>query len=172
MRKASDFLYVRLYKTLKEQILTGLIKPGQYLLPENELSSYYRLGRNSVRKALDELHKEGLVVKRVGLGTMVPSDIAIEHGDKKIIRIVAPFPAYFVDNGLHRICDAFRQKYPHADIHVLGLPADTFVETLSKPDRIGFCPDIVLIGEGQLSIADRHDVFADLTPAVDSALND
>lgn len=172
MRRASDFLYVRLYKTLKEQILTGLIKPGQYLLPENELCKYYGLSRNSVRKALEELHKEGLVIKRVGLGTMVPADIAIQHDDKKIIRIVAPFPAYFVDNGLHMICDAFRQKYPHVDIHVLSLPTDTFVETLGMPDRMGFCPDIVLIGEGQLSIGEKPDVFINLAPAVDTALND
>ncbi|MDF2715357.1 MAG: hypothetical protein K0R28_2282 [Paenibacillus sp.] len=171
MRRASDFLYVRLYKTLKEQILTGLIKPGEYLLPENELCKYYGLSRNSVRKALEELHKEGLVVKRVGLGTMVPADVTFQLGDRKTLRIVAPFPAYFVDNGLHVICDAFRQKYPHVDVHVLSFPADTFIESLRQSDRMGFCPDIVLIGESQLAVAEEQDVFVDLGPELGGSLD-
>jgi multiple sugar transport system substrate-binding protein len=172
MRRASDFLYVRLYKTLKEQILTGLIEPGEYLLPENELCKYYGLSRNSVRKALEELHKEGLVLKRVGLGTMVPADLAIQHGDRKIIRIAAPFPAYFVDNGLYVLCDAFRQKYPHVDIHVLSLPADTFAESLLQSDRMGFCPDIVLIGESQLGIVENQSLFEDLGSVAGAALEE
>ncbi|MEF3302680.1 extracellular solute-binding protein [Paenibacillus sp. GYB003] len=166
MRRASDFLYVRLYKTLKDQILTGLIKPGDYLAPENELCRHYGLSRNSVRKALDELHKEGLVVKKVGLGTFVPADVAIGDADRKKLRIVAPFPAYFVDNGLPLLCDAFRRKYPHVDIHVLSLPNDTYVESLLQSGRLGFTPDIVLLGEGQLSQMDDRSAFADLTPAV------
>lgn len=172
MRRASDFLYVRLYKTLKEQILTGLIKPGDYLLPENDLCKFYGLSRNSVRKALEELHKEGLVVKKVGLGTMVPADLSIPGDDRKILRIAAPFPAYFVDNGLHVICDAFRRKYPHVDLHILSLPSDTFTESLKQTDRMGFCPDVVLIGESQLAVTEGQDVFVDLAPVVGSSLDE
>lgn len=171
MRRASDFLYVRLYKTLKEQIWTGLIKPGEYLLPENDLCKFYGLSRNSVRKALEELHKEGLVVKKVGLGTMVPADVAIPSDDRKILRIAAPFPAYFVDNGLHVVCDAFRRKYPHVDLHILSLPSDTFNESLRQTDRMGFCPDVVLIGESQLSNMEKRDAFIDLAPVVGDRLD-
>lgn len=171
MRRASDFLYVRLYKTLKEQIWTGLIKPGEYLAPESELCKHYGLSRNSVRKALDELHKEGLVVKKVGLGTMVPADLDIPNADRKMLRIVAPFPAYFVDYGLPILCDAFRKAYPHVDIHVLSLPSDTFVESLRQSDRMGFCPDIVLTGDSQLSLMNNKDDYIDLGPAAESFLD-
>lgn len=151
--------------------MTGLIKPGDYLLPENELCKFYGLSRNSVRKALEELHKEGLVVKRVGLGTMVPADVAVPPGDRKVLRIAAPFPAYFVDNGMHVICDAFRRKYPHIDIHVLSLPTDTFIESLQHSNRMGFCPDVVLIGESLTAITERDDLFIDLRSAAGGALD-
>ncbi|MDF2713774.1 MAG: hypothetical protein K0R28_699, partial [Paenibacillus sp.] len=171
MRRTSDFLYVRLYKTLKEQIMTGLIKPGDFLLPEIQLCKFYGLSRNSVRKALEQLHKEGLVEKRVGLGTMVPADVAVPPGDRKVLRIVVPFPAYFVDYGMHVICDAFRCKYPHVEIHILSLPTDTFIESLQHPDQIGFCPDVVLIMESLLAFTERTGMFIDLKSAVGEALD-
>ncbi|MDF2720793.1 MAG: hypothetical protein K0Q59_468 [Paenibacillus sp.] len=164
-------MYVRLYKALKEQILTGLIKPGEYLLPENDLCKYYSLSRNSVRKALDELHKEGLVIKKVGLGTFVPADIDIPAGERKKLRIIAPFPAYFAEYGLDILSDAFRDKYPHVDIHVLCLPPDAFLDALLEPDKLGFYPDVVLVAESQLAMLEDRGRFADLEPTVRDSLS-
>lgn len=172
MRRASDFLYVRLYKTLKEQILSGLIKPGDYLLAENDLCKHYRLSRNSVRKALEELHKEGLVVKKVGLGTMVPPDLKSPALDRIALRIAAPFPAYFVDYGFPVLCEAFRRQYPHVDVHVLSLPADTFHETLLKTERLGVVPDLILLGEGQFVELQKENRFLNLEPVIRGVRSD
>ena len=44
--------YYTLMEALKEQILSGTIKPGQKLPSENELTREYALSRHTVRKAL------------------------------------------------------------------------------------------------------------------------
>ena len=48
--------YYTLMEALKEQILSGTIKPGQKLPSENELTREYALSRHTVRKALALLH--------------------------------------------------------------------------------------------------------------------
>lgn len=59
MKRENEFRYMKLANMLREQILSGYIRPGQYLLSENELTRHYGLSRSSVRKALDQLLDEG-----------------------------------------------------------------------------------------------------------------
>ena len=63
--------YVSLYNTLKTRILLGDYKEGDLLASENELAMKNRLTRVTVRHALDELVKDGLIEKRQGLGSVV-----------------------------------------------------------------------------------------------------
>lgn len=156
MRRASDFLYTKLYKLLKEQINTGMIKPGEFLMSEQELCNHYHMSRNSVRRALDELQKDNLVVKKPGLGTMVSPHLAARTGNKPVLRIAVPFPAYFVDYGLPTICEAFRRKYPAIDIHIIRLPSATYWESVRQAERMGSAPHVVLVSDG---------IFAEYSPA-------
>lgn len=52
--------YYTLMEALKEQILSGTIKPGQKLPSENELTREYALSRHTVRKALALLENEAI----------------------------------------------------------------------------------------------------------------
>ena len=61
--------YYTLMEALKEQILSGTIKPGQKLPSENELTREYALSRHTVRKALALLENEGYITARHGKGT-------------------------------------------------------------------------------------------------------
>ncbi|WP_409343976.1 extracellular solute-binding protein [Paenibacillus sp. MBLB4367] len=164
MRREHEFLYTKLYKTLKEQIQTGLIKPGEYLLPENELCTFYGLSRNSVRKALDQLHKDGLVIKRVGLGTMVPEDLVIEKPEHRILRILAPSPAFFLNRGLPILVEAFNRKHPDIEVKVLGLPIDKFWESFRSGSEMGLTADLVLVPDMKFSEMDHIADFVDLAP--------
>lgn len=60
---------------LKEKILGeihgGTLKPGDRLPAERELADRYAMSRTLVRKALDELEREGHVSRAVGRGTFV-----------------------------------------------------------------------------------------------------
>ncbi|MFN4070845.1 MAG: GntR family transcriptional regulator [Thermus caldifontis] len=62
-------LYLELARRLREGILQGLY--GEALPPERTLAETFGASRDSVRKALDLLEEEGLVVRRQGSGTFV-----------------------------------------------------------------------------------------------------
>ncbi|BFL48159.1 LacI family transcriptional regulator [Lactonifactor longoviformis] len=61
--------YYLLMEQLKDDILSGRVKPGEKLPSENELSSTYQISRHTVRKALAILENEGFVVAEHGRGT-------------------------------------------------------------------------------------------------------
>lgn len=63
--------YKQLYRLLQRKILRGEYSIGDLMPSENELSKTYGLTRNTVRKALDVLVREGLITKQVGRGSVV-----------------------------------------------------------------------------------------------------
>ncbi|MDF2671626.1 MAG: GntR family transcriptional regulator, partial [Paenibacillus sp.] len=97
MRRESEFRYSKLANILREQIMSGYIKPGEFLYSENELCRFYQISRTSVRKSLEQLQKEGLIVKKVGQGTIVSPDLVIPESPTKVLRIMAPSPSHYVD---------------------------------------------------------------------------
>lgn len=162
MKRASDFLYIRLYKLLKNQIHTGMIKPGEFLLTEAELCKYYNMSRNSVRRALEELQKEGLIVKKAGLGTMVNPHNSASHSGKRQLRIAAPFPAYFADYGLPMIWESFREKHPAIDIKIISYPSATFWESVQQAESMGAGPHLVLVSDSVFAGLDKKNSFMNL----------
>lgn len=63
------------YKKISEEI-AGKIRSGEYpegsrLEPERKLMELYGVERMTVRRALDVLAKQGLIVKKTGLGSFV-----------------------------------------------------------------------------------------------------
>ncbi|WP_077609538.1 GntR family transcriptional regulator [Clostridium sp. Marseille-P2415] len=64
-------LYRQLMKELKSLIRTGQYKPGDKIPTEPELSEQYEVSRITVRKTIEELCKQGYLVKQQGKGTFV-----------------------------------------------------------------------------------------------------
>lgn len=64
-------LYEQLKLLIKDDILNGVYKSGDQLPNEKQLCSQYSVSRITVRRALKELSKEGLVEVRQGKGTFV-----------------------------------------------------------------------------------------------------
>ena len=72
-----------LYQQIKTLIMRGLQsgewKPGEAIPSELELAARFRVSQGTVRKAIDELAAENLLVRRQGKGTFVAT-----HSEEKI----------------------------------------------------------------------------------------
>ena len=64
-------LYHQLAEIIKNKIMTGQYKAGSTIPSEIELKNRYKIGRPTVRQALDVLVKNDLVFRKRGSGTFV-----------------------------------------------------------------------------------------------------
>jgi GntR family transcriptional regulator len=112
-------LYHQLFELLHHEIASGKWKPGDMIPPESELVSRYRVSRITVRKVLELLAREGLIVRERGRGTHVAQP-RLEHGLSRIVSFT----------------DDMRQRGFHASTQVLYsglLPAP---ESIARELRI------------------------------------
>src|SRR5690606_12605948 len=64
-------LYMQLPQSLPAPIHAGQLADGDALPPERDIAEYANISRVTVRKAVDDLVKAGLLVRRQGSGTFV-----------------------------------------------------------------------------------------------------
>ena len=64
-------LYYQLQEIIRARIESGQWAPGQQLPPEAELCTEFNLSRGTVRQALADLVREGLLTRRRGKGSFV-----------------------------------------------------------------------------------------------------
>jgi GntR family transcriptional regulator len=74
-RRGSRAVFAPLYKQIKQLLVEGLDqgewKPGEPIPSEFELAARFQVSQGTVRKAIDELAAENLLVRRQGKGTFV-----------------------------------------------------------------------------------------------------
>ena len=68
--------YVQLRRRLEEGISSGVLPPNSSLPPERELAEITDLSRVTVRKAIQELVREGLIEQRQGSGSFIREPVA------------------------------------------------------------------------------------------------
>jgi GntR family transcriptional regulator len=73
--KSAQPLYQQLQRALREAIENGVIGPEDALPPERDLAEMLGVSRITVRKAIDELAEEGLLVRKQGSGTFVSNRV-------------------------------------------------------------------------------------------------
>lgn len=66
-------LYTQVARSLSQAIHEGMLADGDFILPQRELAEALGVSRVTVRKAIESLVNEGLLVQRQGSGTMVTS---------------------------------------------------------------------------------------------------
>ena len=70
-KESSVALYQQLINEIKESIQSGELKAGDRLMTEGEFSKAYDVSRITVRKAIEVLVEEGILIKKQGIGTFV-----------------------------------------------------------------------------------------------------
>ena len=68
---AAQPLYARVRANLVDRLISGQWKPGQMLPSEFAIAGELGVSQGTVRKALDEMTVEGLVIRKQGRGTFV-----------------------------------------------------------------------------------------------------
>lgn len=120
MDGAPDFrpLYQQVRDLLVQRIVDGAWKPGDALPPEPALAEGYRVSQGTVRKALDELAAQNVVVRQQGKGTFVAT-----HGEQQTqFRFLRLQPDDGVSEGTtRRFIDCRRLRAPADVARALGL---------------------------------------------------
>jgi GntR family transcriptional regulator len=76
-------LYVQIRETLRDQIKTGVLKPGQKLPAEDELAAQFGVSRMTVRQGIADLTDMGMLYRRRGSGTFV-AQFHVERDHNKL----------------------------------------------------------------------------------------
>ncbi|CAM3560603.1 FadR/GntR family transcriptional regulator [Marinicrinis lubricantis] len=83
-------IYETIAQQIREQIVSGKVKPGQKLPSTKELSESFQVGRSTVREALSALRAMGLIEIRQGEGSYVksitPQDVEIPDLDSLLMQ--------------------------------------------------------------------------------------
>ena len=79
MAEAPQPLYARLRDELRAGILDGRLQPHAKLPSESEMTAAYGVSRITVRQALGDLQKEGLIVRLQGKGAFVSQPQATQE---------------------------------------------------------------------------------------------
>lgn len=61
----------QILQTLEQDIVSGKVAHGDRLDSENTLMQRFSVSRNTVRKGLDQLARQGMITKRSGIGSFV-----------------------------------------------------------------------------------------------------
>ncbi|HEX2545449.1 MAG TPA: GntR family transcriptional regulator, partial [Ramlibacter sp.] len=81
-------LYQQIKGLILQSLQAGEWKPGEAIPSEMDLAGRFRVSQGTVRKAIDELAAENLVVRRQGKGTFVATHTE-QHVRYRFLRLVS-----------------------------------------------------------------------------------
>lgn len=96
----NELRYLELKNVLCEKIYKGIYEDGQKIPSERQLSTDYDVSRITVRKTLELMEKENLIVREVGNGTKITLNNYGNDNPLDVIALTAPsrnpFFAHFI----------------------------------------------------------------------------
>ena len=105
-------LYQQIKALMTKSLQHAEWRPGEAIPSETELAARFKVSQGTVRKAIDELAAENLLVRRQGKGTFVST-----HAEEQVqFRFLRLMPDTFEPGGMtRRLIDCKRQRAP-ADV--------------------------------------------------------
>lgn len=143
-RNAFQEKYDRFLSELRNEIISGIIGPGEFILPENTLSEKYEISRVSVRRALAELVDEGLIEKMAGRGNRVKLP-----GDARPVETlkIAWFSTSYEIGIVRKILRNYEEAHPLVKLELMLLPEVEYAANLAKLIERGEGPDVFMISD-------------------------
>lgn len=146
LRRRNEFheRYERFVQELRNEIVTGVLQPGEFILPENTLSQKYEMSRVSIRKALDELVNEGLIEKIAGKGNRVKQP---DEDRTPVVLRLAWFSSSYEIPIIEKMIEAFERKHPFVQVEMLLYSEDFYTETIIRSIEDGQGPDLFIMSD-------------------------
>ena len=137
--------YEEIAKSVRKDIIEGKYKINDQLPLEKQMCEEYSVSRITIKKAIDELVREGLIVKRRGAGTFVKNVDSIESKELSMSRQFSGFSASMEEKNVRSEIIKFEVVNPDEDIaDKLRISQDDFVY---KIIRARYCNDIPFVIE-------------------------
>ncbi|HEY2257981.1 MAG TPA: GntR family transcriptional regulator [Variovorax sp.] len=136
-------LYQQIKSLILQSLHAGEWKPGEPIPSEIELAARFRVSQGTVRKAIDELSAENLVVRRQGKGTFVATH-AEQHVQYRFLKLVPDGGDVQAEGPAERqIVDCRRQRATADVARALGLRTGDAVLQVSRVLAYGGTPTIL-----------------------------
>lgn len=120
--------YEAIARELRDDIQRGKYNPGEQLALERDMCQQYGVSRITIKRAVDELVKQGLVVKRRGSGTFVKSLKDEDVKELSMANQFSGFMATFKGRNVSSRVLRFEIIHPSAEVaEKLQLTVDDFV---------------------------------------------
>ena len=133
-------LYQQIKALITQSLQSGEWKPGDLIPSEVELAVRFKVSQGTVRKAIDELSAENLVVRRQGKGTFV----ATHHEARAQFRFLRLMPdtgnAHVPEN---RIIEVKRLRAPAEVARLLDIKAGDSVVFIRRVQSFDGAPTIL-----------------------------
>jgi GntR family transcriptional regulator len=133
-------LYQQIKVLLTQSLQSGEWKPGDLIPSEVELASRFKVSQGTVRKAIDELSAENLVVRRQGKGTFV----ATHHEARAQFRFLRLMPdigaAHYPEN---KIIEVKRLRAPTEVAGLLDIKSGDSVIYIKRVQSFDGMPTIL-----------------------------
>ena len=136
-------LYLQIRDLLTQSLDSGEWQPGEAIPSEMELAARYHVSQGTVRKAIDELAAENLLIRRQGKGTFVATH-AEQHVQYRFLRLMPDSGDLSSEGPAERkIIDCIRARAPADIARPLGLRTGEAVLQLRRVLAFQGLPTIV-----------------------------
>jgi GntR family transcriptional regulator len=133
-------LYQQIKSLITQSLQSGEWKPGELIPSEVDLASRFKVSQGTVRKAIDELAAENLVVRRQGKGTFV----ATHHEARAQFRFLRLMPDVGEPhNADNRILEVKRMRAPAEVARLLDIKSGDSVVYIKRVQSFDGKPTIV-----------------------------
>lgn len=132
-------LYQQIKVLITQSLQSGEWKPGELIPSEIDLASRFKVSQGTVRKAIDELSAENLLVRRQGKGTFVATHLEA-RAQFRFLRLESDSgDTHYPDN---RIVDVKRLRAPAEVARLLEIKSSDSVIFINRVQSFDGAPTI------------------------------
>jgi multiple sugar transport system substrate-binding protein len=138
-------IYHQLKTLIREQIKSGLWRPGDRIPTEQELCQLYDISRAPVRQALRELAQEGVLIRRPGLGTFINNRAPTGLSSDTPVQMMSSDPYW--SRVLDHVSRVWNTEHSNqkATFQVNVVDHSQFYNLLSTAVGSGAAPDVAMV---------------------------